>query len=86
MRPFMVLWWDIVAGAARNLPGYEVAAQKMIARQLDWLIRQMPVDDPDPEGGARLLLTLMEGSLMLGTVGHAKTARDGLLAGDLSPS
>ncbi|MGB3806879.1 MAG: TetR/AcrR family transcriptional regulator [Erythrobacter sp.] len=83
MRPFMVLWWEIVAGAARGLPGYELAAERMIAKQLDWLARQMPADDPDPMGGARYLLTLMEGTLMLGTVGHAETARNGLLASDL---
>lgn len=83
MQPFMVLWWEIVAGAARGLPGHATAAEEMIARQLDWLVRQMPENDPDPQGGARLLLALMEGSLMLGTVGHAKTARDALLASDL---
>lgn len=83
MQPFMVLWWEIVAGAARGIPGYKVAAQEMIARQLDWLVRQMPADDPDPQGGAKLLLALMEGSLMLGTIGHEGTAREALLASDL---
>ncbi|MGB7419319.1 MAG: TetR/AcrR family transcriptional regulator [Erythrobacter sp.] len=84
MRPFMVLWWEIVAGSARGLSGYKEAAEEMIARQLAWLEKQMPEDDPDPAGGARYLLTLMEGSLMLGSVGHARTAREGLLASDLS--
>ncbi|MFL0356190.1 TetR/AcrR family transcriptional regulator [Erythrobacter sp. GH1-10] len=83
MQPFMVLWWEIVAGAARGVPGYREAADKMMARQLAWLEGQMPDDDPDPEGGARYLMTLIEGSLMLGVVGHEETAREGLLASNL---
>nr|WP_298928896.1 TetR/AcrR family transcriptional regulator [uncultured Erythrobacter sp.] len=86
MQPFMVLWWEIVAGSARGLPGYKEAAEQMMAKQLVWLEGQMPEDDPDPAGGARYLLTLIEGSLMLTVVGHAQTAREGLLASDLAPS
>lgn len=84
MQAFLVLWWEIVAGAARGLPGYKDAASEMMERQLAWLQKQMPEDDPDPAGGARYLMTLIEGTLMLGTVGHARMAREGLLASDLS--
>lgn len=84
MQPFMTLWWEIVAGAARGVPGYKEAAEAMITRQLAWFEAQMPEGDPDPAGGARYLLTLLEGTLMLGTVGHARTAREGLLASDLA--
>ena len=83
MQPFMVLWWEIVAGSARGLPGYGDAAEAMIAKQLLWLEGQMPADDPDPAGGARYLLTLMEGTLMLNAVGHEVTARDGIPASGL---
>lgn len=86
MRAFLVLWWEIVAGAARGLPGYRAAAEQMMARQLVWLEQQMPDNDPDPAGGARYLMTLIEGTLMLGTVGHARTAREGLLASGLAPT
>ncbi len=84
MQPFMVLWWEIVAGSARGLPGYAEAAEEMITKQLDWLQSQMPEDDPDPAGGARYLLTLLEGTLMLGVIGHADTAREGLLASNMA--
>ena len=57
-----------------------------MARQLVWLERQMPEGDPDPVGGARYLMTLIEGTLMLGAVGHVDTARQGLLAGGLLAS
>jgi AcrR family transcriptional regulator len=83
MQPFLVLWWEIVAGAARAVPGYREAAEAMMTELLGWLEGQMPVDDPDPVGGARYLLTLIEGSLMLSAVGHARTAREGLAASGL---
>lgn len=86
MQAFLVLWWDIVAGAARGVPGYREAAQQMMAQQLAWLERQMPAGDPDPSGGARYMMTMIEGALMLTTVGHGDTAQQGLLAGGLLPS
>jgi AcrR family transcriptional regulator len=84
MRPFMQLWWEIVAGAARGLSGYEPAARAMMADLLAWLEGQMPAGDPDPAGGARYLLTLIEGTLMLAAIGHEDTARAGLQAGLLA--
>jgi hypothetical protein len=53
---------------------------------LGWLEGQMPAGDPDPTGGARYLLTLIEGTLMLAAIGHARTAREGLLASGLAPT
>jgi AcrR family transcriptional regulator len=84
MEAFLVLWWEIVAGSARGLPGYSEAAEQMMTRLLAWLEGQMPKDDPDPAGGARYLLVLIEGTLMLSAVGHARTARAGLVAGLLA--
>ncbi|MEM9501580.1 MAG: TetR/AcrR family transcriptional regulator [Pseudomonadota bacterium] len=83
MQPFMVLWWEIVAGAARGIPGYREAGEQMMAKQLAWLEKQMPEGDPDPKGGARFLMTLLEGSIMLDTVGHERTAEEGIAAGHL---
>jgi AcrR family transcriptional regulator len=84
MQPFMVLWWEIVAGSARGLPGYKDAAEAMMERQLVWLEAQMPKNDPDPAGGARYLMTLLEGTLMLDAVGHSRMAQEGLLASGLA--
>ncbi len=86
MQPFLALWWEIVAGAARNVPGYEAAARAMMDELLSWLETQMPADDPDPHGGACYLLTLIEGTLMLSAIGHGATAQQGLLASGLAPS
>ncbi|MEL6877934.1 MAG: TetR/AcrR family transcriptional regulator [Pseudomonadota bacterium] len=83
MQPFLVLWWEIVAGSARGVSGYREAGERMMSELLLWLETQMPVDDPDPVGGARYLLTIIEGSMMLSAVGHARTAREGLVASGL---
>ena len=83
MQPFMVVWWEIVAGAARGTPGYRDAAQRVMTQLLDWLENEMPADDPDPHGGARYLLTLIEGSQMLAVVGQQGIAQDGLAAAGL---
>ncbi|QFT78293.1 TetR/AcrR family transcriptional regulator [Erythrobacter sp. THAF29] len=83
MQSFLTLWWEIVAGAARRVPGYREAADAMMTKQLAWLEGQMPEDDPDPAGGARLIMTLLEGALMLDVVGHGETARQGLVASGL---
>lgn len=86
MQPFQMLWWEIVGGAARGLPSFPPAAQAMTDTLLGWLEARMPAGDPDPAGGARFLLTVIEGAAMLAAVGHADTARDGLLAGGLLPA
>ncbi len=83
MQPFLVLWWEIVAGASRGVAGYREAGHSMMAQLLEWLEGQLPIDDPDPVGGARYLLAFIEGSMMLNVVGHTRTAREGLLASDL---
>lgn len=83
MQPFLVLWWEIVAGCARERPGYREAAESIMDRLLAWLETEMPADDPDPRKGARLLLTLIEGSQMLTVVGRGNIARDGMKAGGL---
>lgn len=78
MQPYMALWWDMVAGAARDEPAYRTAAQAVMERLLAWLEQHMPPDDPDPAGGARFLLTLIEGAQMLEAVGRGDIARRGL--------
>ena len=60
-----------------------MAAERMMSRLLEWLEAHMPLDDPDPVGGARYLLTLIEGTQLLSTIGHADTAQQGLVASNL---
>ncbi|MFZ1741447.1 MAG: TetR/AcrR family transcriptional regulator [Pontixanthobacter sp.] len=77
MAPFLSLWWQIVAGAARGDAAYLVSAQAIMATLLSWLERQMPPGDLDPRGGARYLLTLIEGAQMLRAIGSGDIAEAG---------
>ncbi|WFL76606.1 TetR/AcrR family transcriptional regulator [Altererythrobacter arenosus] len=83
MQPFMGLWWEIVAGAARGNQSYRDAAGAIMDRLLLWLESKLPVDDPDPAAGARLMLVLVEGSLMLEGIGKGDVAKAGLSAAQL---
>ena len=83
MESFLALWWEIVAGCARGHAGYQDAAVAIMDRMLAWLETHMPPDDPDPNGGARYLLTLIEGSQMLNVVGRGSIAQAGITAARL---
>ncbi|MBY6129106.1 TetR/AcrR family transcriptional regulator [Qipengyuania aquimaris] len=80
LKPFMRLWWDVVAAAASGDETFRKSAASTMGLLLDWLEAHMPEDDPDPRGGARLLLTIIEGSQMLDAVGRADIAEAGLAA------
>ena len=84
MQLFQTLWWEIFAGAARDLPGFRCAAERMVDELLDWLEAQMTADDPDPSGGARYLLVMIGSAMTRSAVGHACTARAGLMVGLLA--
>lgn len=77
---YNTMWWEIVAGSARDLPGYRSAAARVMQRMLEWLEANMPVDDPDPAGGARYLLTMIEGALMLRAASQRDIADTGIAA------
>lgn len=74
LQPFMRLWWEIVASAATGDEVFRKSAASIMRLLLDWLERHMPEGDPDPRGGARILLTFIEGSQMLDAVGRGDIA------------
>lgn len=80
LQPFMRLWWEVVAAAAAGDQTFRKSAASTMGLLLDWLEAHMPEGDPDPRGGARLLLTLIEGSQMLDAVGRADIAEAALAA------
>lgn len=78
--PFLRLWWEIVAGAARGDAAFRASAAAMMNSQLAWFEAHLPADDPDPAGGARLVMALVEGALMLDALGQPEMAEAGLCA------
>ncbi|OZA91837.1 MAG: TetR family transcriptional regulator [Erythrobacter sp. 34-65-8] len=87
-QPFMRVWWDIVSGCASGNAAYLEAAGLIMDGLLQWIIDHLPESDPDPQSGARMVLTYIEGAQMLAAVGRADIPRAGLasLAGAPRPS
>lgn len=84
---FAPVWLDIVSGAARGAPGYRETAGDIVEGFLAWIAARLPENDPDPGAGAALILTLVEGALVMGAAGRADVPRDALaaLSGTISP-
>ena len=78
--PFFRVWWDIVGGCARGNEAYLAAAGSIMDRLLEWVVDHLPESDPDPQAGAREVLTFIEGAQMLQAVGRGAIGKDGLSA------
>ena len=78
--PFLKLWWEIVAGAAKGDPAYRASAAAMMDSQLAWFAAHLPPGDPDPEGGAKIVALAVEGALMMDAIGLGSVGEAGLAA------
>ena len=77
---FMRVWWDIVAGCADGNAHYLASAGAMADRLLEWIETHLPTDDPNPVAGARAVLAVIEGAMMLRTIGRGDIGEAGLAA------
>lgn len=86
--PFMRVWWDIVSGCATGNTAFLGAAGAIMDQLLQWVVDHLPLDDPDPQAGARMVLTYIEGAQMLAAVGRGDIPAQGLasLAATSRPS
>ncbi|HRD47874.1 MAG TPA: TetR/AcrR family transcriptional regulator [Caulobacter sp.] len=61
-RPYMRLWIEIVAAAARNEPPFVDIAAGITGGFLDWIESRLdPALTPDPKGAAALILATLDG-------------------------
>ena len=80
-QPYLVLWWQIVAGAAQGEGMWRAAAGTIADRMFGWIEDLLPADDPARPQAARHILTLIEGAQMLDAIGRANLADPVLEAG-----
>jgi AcrR family transcriptional regulator len=78
-RPYSRVWLDIVSAAGQGGAAHGAAGHAVMQGFLAWIGARLPEHLPDPDGAARLALTLVEGVLVMDAVGHAETA-DGAIA------
>ena len=83
--PYLVLWGQIVAGAAQGEAAYRAAAGTIMDRLFDWLKELLPLGDPAPHQAARHILTLIEGAQMLDAIGRPELADAALAALPAAP-
>lgn len=79
-RPFQVLWWQVVAGAAQGEGVWRAAAGTIADRLFGWIEDLLPAADPARSQAARHILTLLEGAQMLDAIGRSNHADDALAA------
>ena len=80
LRPFLRVWWDIVAACARGDAASLEAAGAIMDGLLGWVAAHLPQDDPDPAEGARATLTTIEGAQMLAAIDRRGIAKAALSA------
>lgn len=75
LLPFMPLWLDLAAGAARGLQPHREIAGRIADGFLSWVtIRLLPEDDGTPSLMAPMFLAVIEGSYLLTAFGRSSMA------------
>ena len=75
LRPFMPLWLDLAAGAARGLQPHREIAGEIADGFLAWItIRLLPEEDGEPSSMAPLFMAVIEGAYLLGALGRSSLA------------
>lgn len=65
---YLRLWLDILAQAGQGHADHKETGKKMIDSYLSWLKNHVPLDTPDPDKTVSLMLTLIDGIIVLDTL------------------
>lgn len=76
-RPFLCLWLEIVAAAARGDAATADSARQIGQGYLDWIAPQLDLPGPEARDAAARLLTEVEGLMLLEGIGLGAEARRG---------
>jgi AcrR family transcriptional regulator len=71
---YMRLWLDIVSAAGQGSAAHAAIGKGIVQGYLAWLEKRLPEDQADPEATLALLLTLIEGVVVLDAVGQGQIA------------
>jgi AcrR family transcriptional regulator len=71
--PYSRIWLDIVSAAAHGETDHAAAGSEVIDGFLAWVEARLPEGLAEPGEAARLVLTLIEGTLVMDAVGHHST-------------
>jgi AcrR family transcriptional regulator len=71
--PYSRVWLDIVSAASHGARDHSAAGKHVIDGFLGWIEARLPDGLDAPAETARLVLTLIEGTLVMDAIGHADT-------------
>lgn len=80
MQPFMRLWLELAASAGRGQQPQRAVAERIATGFLGWIAERLAVPDAERPRQSALLLAMVEGMLVLESVGHGGTAALALAA------
>ena len=87
IKPYMRLWLEITACAARNQEPFLSIAGQLSDGFLGWIATRLEVDrEEDRAPVAALLLGTVEGMILLEAIGRGETVRAALTATSLKPN
>lgn len=72
--PYSAVWLDIVSAAGQGSDSHSAAGGEVIDGFVRWLEGRLPDGIRDPQGTARMALTLIEGVLVMDAVGRGDIA------------
>jgi AcrR family transcriptional regulator len=81
MRPYLALWLEVVAGAARGSPAHRDAAARILTHFHGWIAARLPPGTGAPAAVAAALLQRIEGSLVIASAGDAGARINALATG-----
>jgi AcrR family transcriptional regulator len=69
VRPYLALWLEVVAGAARGSPAHRGTAARILTHFHGWIVARLPPGTAEPAAVAAALLQRIEGSLVIASAG-----------------
>lgn len=70
---FTIVWLDIVAAAARRKFAFKAVAHEIAEGFKGWIETRLPESEPEPRKAAAMILTFLEGALILDVIGHHRS-------------
>ncbi|MEM6535218.1 MAG: TetR/AcrR family transcriptional regulator [Pseudomonadota bacterium] len=74
VQPFMRLWIEVIAAAARDQAPYAQIAQQIGAGFLAWIEARLSDDEPDKPATAAMILAMIDGLALLEVCSDGETA------------
>ena len=80
LRGYIHIWLDLVSASAQGNSDHVDTGHKVAAFFIEWIKQRLPRDIPDPDATAMLMLTLIEGTHALDSVGQSAIADQAIAA------